>query len=106
MLQTVAGALTQQVRSDDLVARFGGEEFVLLLRTDLAGAEAIAQRIRAQLSEEKNLLPSSQRVTISFGIAPIAGLDQLAAALAHADALLYEAKQSGRDRIHVARPAL
>jgi len=106
VLQTVAGALTQQVRSDDLVARFGGEEFVLLLRTDLAGAEAIAQRIRAQLSEEKNLLPSSQRLTISFGIAPIAGLDQLAAALAHADALLYEAKQSGRDRIHVARPAI
>jgi len=47
LLQIVAGALTQQVRGDDLVARFGGEEFVLLLRTDLASAESIAQRMAA-----------------------------------------------------------
>lgn len=105
VLQTVADALTQQVRSDDLVARFGGEEFVLLLRTDLAGAEAIAQRIRAQLGEDSNLLPGGERMTISFGIAPIAGMAQLSAALSHADGLLYEAKQAGRDRIHVARAA-
>ncbi len=106
VLKTVAEALTQQVRSDDLVARFGGEEFVLLLRTDLPGAETIAQRIRAQLGEAKNLLPSGERMTISFGIAPIAGLAQLSAALSHADGLLYEAKQAGRDRVHVATAAV
>src|SRR5690606_25776240 len=66
VLQTVATTLIQQVRSDDLVARFGGEEFVLLLRTDLASAEIIAQRIRTELSENKSLLPDGERMTISF----------------------------------------
>jgi diguanylate cyclase (GGDEF)-like protein len=105
VLQTVAAALTQQVRNDDLVARFGGEEFVLLLRTDLASAESIAQRIRSQLSEDDNLLPGGKRMTISFGIAPIADLSELSATLSRADGLLYQAKQAGRDRVYVARPA-
>jgi len=104
VLQTVAGALTQQVRNDDLVARFGGEEFVLLLRTDLASAESIAQRIRTQLSEDKSLLPDGDRMTISFGIAPIADQTQLSATLSRADSLLYQAKQAGRDRVYVDRP--
>jgi len=103
VLQSVAKALTQQVRTSDLVARFGGEEFVLLLRTDLASAESIAQRIRTQLSDDRNLLPEGERMTISFGIAPIADLSELSAALSHADGLLYQAKQAGRDRVHVAR---
>nr|WP_255662500.1 GGDEF domain-containing protein [Acidovorax sp. D4N7] len=103
VLQNVAHALTQQVRAGDLVARFGGEEFVLLLRSDLAGAEQIAQRIRTQLSEDRSLLPNGERMTISFGIAPIEDLSQLSAALSHADGLLYQAKQAGRDRVHVAR---
>ena len=105
VLQTVAAALTQQVRNGDLVARFGGEEFVLLLRTDLASAESIAQRIRTQLSEDGNLLPGGERMTISFGIAPIADLTELSATLSRADGLLYQAKQAGRDRVYVARPA-
>ncbi len=104
VLQTVAGALTQQVRGDDLVARFGGEEFVLLLRTDLASAESIAQRIRMQLSENRQLLPDGDRMTISFGIAPITSPTELSATLSRADGLLYQAKQAGRDRVYVARP--
>lgn len=103
VLQTVATTLIQQVRSDDLVARFGGEEFVLLLRTDLASAETIAQRIRTELSENHGLLPDGNRMTISFGIAPIADLTELSATLSQADSLLYQAKQAGRDRVHVAR---
>lgn len=104
VLQTVAGVLTQQAQGDDLVARFGGEEFVLLLRADLASAEGVAQRIRMQLSEDKQLLPDGDRMTISFGIAPIANLTELSATLSRADGLLYQAKQAGRDRVHVARP--
>lgn len=105
VLQSVARALSQQVRNGDLVARFGGEEFVLLLRTDLTEAERIAQRIRSQLSEDEHLLPNGERLTISFGIAPIADASQLSAALSHADGLLYQAKKAGRDRVLVARPA-
>jgi diguanylate cyclase (GGDEF)-like protein len=103
VLQAVAGTLQQHVRNDDLVSRFGGEEFVLLLmRTTPQEAEGVAQRIRAQLSEDGYVLAAGQRLTISFGIAPVRGNTALTEALTQADSLLYAAKQAGRDRVHVA----
>lgn len=103
VLQAVAQTLQQHVRNDDLVSRFGGEEFVLLLmRTTPQEAELVAQRIRAQLSADGYVLAAGQRVTISFGIAPVAANTALTDALTHADGLLYAAKQAGRDRVHVA----
>ncbi|WP_239384223.1 GGDEF domain-containing protein [Delftia tsuruhatensis] len=102
VLQAVARTLTQHVRSDDLVSRFGGEEFVLLLmRTTTDEAERVAQRIRAQLSADGYVLAAGQRVTISFGIAPVGTNTAFTEALTRADNLLYAAKQAGRDRIHV-----
>lgn len=103
VLQAVAQTLQQHVRNDDLVSRFGGEEFVLLLmRTTPQEAERVAQRIRAQLSADGYVLAAGQRVTISFGIAPVAANTALTDALTRADGLLYAAKQAGRDRVHVA----
>jgi diguanylate cyclase (GGDEF)-like protein len=103
VLQAVARTLQQHVRNDDLVSRFGGEEFVLLLmRTTPQEAERVAQRIRAQLSADGYVLAAGQRVTISFGIAPVAANTALTEALTRADGLLYAAKQAGRDRVHVA----
>ncbi|MEG0054128.1 MAG: GGDEF domain-containing protein [Comamonas sp.] len=108
VLQGVSQVLQQQVRSGDLVSRFGGEEFVLLLqRAHVAEAEQVLQRIRCQLGTDDDLrLPNGQVVTLSFGLAPVDGVLQLTSALSRADALLYEAKQCGRDRVHVegARP--
>lgn len=106
VLQAVAQTLQQHVRNDDLVSRFGGEEFVLLLmRTTPQEAERVAQRIRAQLSADGYVLAAGQRVTISFGIAPVAANTALTDALTRADGLLYAAKQAGRDRVHVATDA-
>ncbi|MPT49619.1 MAG: GGDEF domain-containing protein [Delftia sp.] len=103
VLQAVARTLQQHVRSDDLVSRFGGEEFVLLLmRTTPEEAERVAERIRAQLSADGYVLAAGQRITISFGIAPVAANTALTDALTRADALLYSAKQAGCDRVHVA----
>ncbi len=102
VLQAVARTLQQHVRSDDLVSRFGGEEFVLLMRTTPEEAERVAERIRAQLSADGYVLAAGQRITISFGIAPVAANTALTDALTRADALLYSAKQAGRDRVHVA----
>ncbi len=103
VLQAVAQTLQQHVRNDDLVCRFGGVEFVLLLmRTTPQEAERVAQRIRAQLSADGYVLAAGQRVTISFGIAPVAANTALTDALTRADGLLYAAKQAGRDRVHVA----
>ena len=106
VLQSVSQVLLQQVRAGDLVSRFGGEEFVLLLqRASLADAESVVQRIRQQLaSAQISCLPNGRQVTVSFGIAPVQGLLHLTTALSRADALLYEAKQAGRNRVHVDTP--
>ena len=102
VLQLVSATLQRNVRSEDLAARFGGEEFVLLLtRIDLAGAEQVAQRIRQELSANRNVLPPGEILRISFGIAPVANAQDLENALKQADELLYAAKNAGRDRVHV-----
>jgi diguanylate cyclase (GGDEF)-like protein len=106
VLQLVSHVQQQQLRSGDLVARFGGEEFVLLLqRTSLADAQGVVERIRQQLAvAEEQLLPNGEHVTLSCGIAPVQGLLHLTKALSRADGLMYEAKQSGRNRVHVDMP--
>ena len=104
VLQTVSQVLVQQVRAGDAVARFGGEEFVVLLqRVNLVAAEHVAQRVGLELRRtEMACMPKGDTVSLSFGIAPVPDLPGLAAALSHADELLYAAKQAGRDRICVA----
>lgn len=103
VLQSVSNVLRQQVRKGDVVARFGGEEFVLLLqRASLQEAEAAVQRMRQQLASTEMLtLPNGRQVTLSFGVATVQDLTHLSLALSRADILLYEAKQAGRDRVHV-----
>jgi diguanylate cyclase (GGDEF)-like protein/PAS domain S-box-containing protein len=99
VLRHIATAIQSQTRSADLVARWGGEEFVALLASDRAGALLFAERARAAV--EALELPQVGRVTISAGIGEYArggsgSADQL---LADADARLYEAKAQGRNRV-------
>lgn len=103
VLQAVSELLMQQVREQDLVARFGGEEFVLLLgRVQLPEAEKVVQRIREQLrAMPLAMLPPDMRITMSFGIAAVQTRQSLRASLDEADVLSYAAKQAGRDRIHL-----
>ena len=102
VLQLVSATLQNHVREHDLVARFGGEEFVILL-TDIAlrDAEEIAQRIRRDLRSNNEALPSDTKLTMSFGLSSITHPSQLDQALKEADQLLYQAKNAGRDRVHV-----
>lgn len=103
LLQVVAQRLGECVRSNDTVARLGGDEFVLLL-THLQGraeGEAVLHRVAAAVGEPVDLGQGRQgRVTASIGVAffPTDGHqpDQL---LGLADAAMYAAKQSGRNRI-------
>lgn len=99
VLQQLAQLLTQQVRDCDLVARFGGEEFVLLLsRVQLFEAQAIVERVRERLqSQVLGGLAAQLKVTASFGIAALSSAQDFEQALARADALLYQAKKAGRD---------
>jgi diguanylate cyclase (GGDEF)-like protein len=99
-LRRVARLLATQMRGEgDLVARFGGEEFVVLLQqADGHVAEAVATRIR-QLLATTHIDAIAGAVTASFGVSFPASASDLPRALAQADALLYRAKQAGRDRV-------
>jgi two-component system cell cycle response regulator len=104
VLAHVGALLKAQTRSTDVVARFGGEEFTLLLPlADLAQAAAKAAQIGGLLSREP-IGPLTRPVTASFGVAELAPGEDGAALLSRADAALYDAKRAGRDRV-VAAPS-
>lgn len=93
MARTIAGGL----REGDFVARLGGDEFAALLpRTDLAEAEALAERLRARVQDAG----SDTSVTASIGVAMLE--NDVRRALLRADGALYEAKNSGRNVVRCA----
>ncbi|HEX6591061.1 MAG TPA: diguanylate cyclase [Moraxellaceae bacterium] len=101
VLRQCASACLQQLREIDLVARFGGEEFVILLpETAQPGAEQVAERLR-QLFEGM-VLQTAQgalQFTASFGVAAWSPDEEISTALQRADQALYAAKNSGRNRV-------
>ncbi len=102
VLLAVAAALRAEVRSADVLGRFGGEEFVILLpSTNRFDAVTIAERIRHRVGQLMVAVPDGEiGITVSIGVAaqPRDGqaLDPL---LAAADRALYVAKEAGRDRV-------
>ena len=108
VLQAFAEHLRKSVREIDLAGRWGGEEFALLLPgTDREGGRQLAERIRELLVEQQPVAADGERirVTASFGVASfptVRGQNQLVAA---ADAALYEAKHTGKDRVVVSGPS-
>jgi diguanylate cyclase (GGDEF)-like protein len=102
VLRGVAMLAAAQARETDLVARYGGEEMALILpETDLGGARAIAERLRAAVATAEHATDQGPlRVTVSIGVATWPGSGQTAdELLAAADRALYRAKQSGRNRV-------
>jgi diguanylate cyclase (GGDEF)-like protein len=104
VLRALAAELRQQVRESDMVGRFGGEEFTVLLpRTDAADAHGIAERLRASARRMSVAAADARiQVTVSIGVALLGqhGRD-LFELLAAADVALYKAKDAGRDQVHV-----
>ena len=99
VLRQVGVLLQQMTRPDDLVARFGGEEFVLLVHChDLSTAARIAERIRVGLSQ-MHCSPAKQSITASFGVTMVATAQDLESALERADLAVYQAKHEGRNRL-------
>ena len=107
VLVAVSSALAQSVRKSDVLARLGGEEFIVLLpNTDLVGASKVAQKLLNQVRDLPIPFAGMQlRVTASFGVSCQAeGTEHTADALyASADKALYLAKHSGRDRVELAQ---
>ena len=104
----MAKLLSRTVREVDIVARYGGEEFVLVLPDARVGAaKAIVERLRIAVRGHPFFgaqAQPSRRVTVSGGLAELGtGSSSAADLLRNADAMLYEAKRAGRDRIRVWR---
>jgi diguanylate cyclase (GGDEF)-like protein len=93
MLSTLARMIDESVRETDVVARFGGEEFLVIMpETDLAGATRFADRLRERIAKEMPL-------TVSGGVAEALDGDSPESLLVRADAALYGAKSAGRNCI-------
>jgi diguanylate cyclase (GGDEF)-like protein len=107
VLAAVGEALRQSVRQIDIWGRLGGEEFaVLLVETGLPGAAIVAERIRARFEGmEVSVGGAAIRFTVSIGCTTVtADTAGLEAALRVADQRMYEAKQSGRNRVVIDAP--
>jgi diguanylate cyclase (GGDEF)-like protein len=102
VLKEVATAIRRRIRREDLLARYGGEEFALLLpEIDLKGAQAMAEKVRKLVEKHTFRFDGEEiPVTISAGVAALAKKNETAAALIkRADERLYEAKETGRNKV-------
>ncbi|MDP2000318.1 MAG: diguanylate cyclase [Rhodoferax sp.] len=103
VLQGFVTTVTDVLRESDLIGRLGGEEFAVLLpNTTMEGGRALAQRIIDSV-RDSTVEVGGQRIpyTVSVGAGCLSGENNFAALLAQADAALYRAKESGRDRLEV-----
>jgi two-component system, cell cycle response regulator len=107
-LRQLADRALRGVRSIDLVARLGGEEFVVVMpETDLHAGVMVAERLRQSVATEPFLIHAigeRRTVTISIGVAVAAPGDTVDTLLRRADDALYEAKNSGRNKVVAERP--
>ena len=103
VLRDLAETLRENVREIDTAARWGGEEFAVILPgTDLEGTAQVAERIRAALAEREILSVDgvALRVTASFGVASSDATTTVQQLVEAADEALYRAKRAGKDRVY------
>ena len=101
VLSVTAKLIKQCARDSDLVFRYGGEEFVLLLsNTDLSGAQLLAERIRKKLEHHTLAFDMEPvKITASLGIATLKSTDSLESFIQRADSAMYQAKDRGRNQV-------
>lgn len=107
VIRAVASVIKENVKGRDTAARFGGEEFVILLpETSLQGAHALAEQIRQSIERGRikrgNQDETVARVTLSIGVARHQPDEVPTSLIERADKALYAAKQGGRNRVSVA----
>ncbi|HEY6878705.1 MAG TPA: GGDEF domain-containing protein, partial [Polyangiales bacterium] len=111
VLKCAAAKIRESLRAEDLAARYGGDEFVVLARgTDSGGGQVLGQRLRTRIAQAQVEIPAGVvKVTASIGVAVMRRdlvFRSPAELLASADAALYEAKHNGRNQVVVSAAAL
>lgn len=102
VLRQVAERLHRRVRLEDVVGRWGGEEFLVLSdATDAAAAEVLAGRLLAAVSGTPFAIEGADDISVTVSIGCAAGTDDAEALVRRADDALYEAKSEGRNRVVV-----
>lgn len=102
LLRAIARRIEDHLRRSDIAARWGGEEFAVLLPdTTLDEARLVMERLRATVALDTDLGIKDRAVTFSCGLAPVRTFAQLGDATRQADAALYAAKNAGRNQVHV-----
>ncbi|WP_417664774.1 diguanylate cyclase [Pseudidiomarina donghaiensis] len=101
VLQWLADLLKQHTRQEDKIARWGGEEFTILMTdTTIDTAEIMCNRLREHIMQTP---PPAQvpieQLTVSIGLSSLASVDSIDSLLSHADRALYTAKSNGRNRV-------
>lgn len=103
VLIAMADTLTQEIRTNDILARWGGEEFVILLPSvDMEQAANVAEKYRAAI--EKMEVPKVGSITASFGVTVYVDGDSQEKMVSRADIGLYQAKKNGRNRVESVLP--
>ena len=102
VLKSFADIVSNLLRNEDVFARWGGEEFLLLVEVHNArDAEAVAEKIRREV-EESNVGEKNLKITVSIGATLVAAGGSFDILIREVDAALYEAKSSGRNRVQFA----
>ncbi len=97
VLKQLASLVSKHIRGDDIFARWGGEEFIIALDTDKENAQKILENIRVFIAEET--YEAVGKITCSFGLTDVRKGDTIKSITNRADEALYEAKESGRNRV-------
>jgi diguanylate cyclase (GGDEF)-like protein/PAS domain S-box-containing protein len=100
VLSSLSALISQQIRETDIFARWGGEEFIILLpETNKENAVLIAQEIMGSLSSYS--FPEVGKVTISIGVSTLKGNERLNTFIKRLDEALYSSKKNGRDKFTI-----
>jgi diguanylate cyclase (GGDEF)-like protein len=101
VLKMLAETVKKHIRETDIFARWGGEEFVVLMPgADTRGARVLAEKLREEI--EIRSFGEAGRITISFGVAQLRSEDSIVSLVKKADDALYKAKKNGRNRVEIA----